>query len=209
MKTRHLVLLVCASAALAACGREQAAPSQAQTQTQTQAPASAPQGLDVPATASIREIMEGFVEPSADFLFSSVQEVSNDQGVSLKQPQTDGDWAEVRRNLTVLAAVPAYLTSPGRAVAPAGAKSEHPGVENEPEVTRRLIDADPANFARRGAALTEAVGAAMKAAEAKDARGLMNSLVGVDHACEACHLQYWYPNDKRAQQAAREEGIVQ
>lgn len=203
MKARHLVLCVCVSAALAACGREQRPASQ-------QAPAPAPQaqGLDVPATASIREIMEGFVEPSADFLFSSVQEISNDKGVSLKQPQTDEDWAEVRRNLTVLGAVPAYLTSPGRAVAPPGAKSEHPGVENEPEVTKQLIDSDPANFARRGAALTEAVGVAMKAAEAKDARGLMNALVGIDHTCEACHLQYWYPNDKRAQQAAREEGII-
>jgi hypothetical protein len=32
-------------------------------------------------------------------------------------------------------------------------------------------------------------------------------LVDVDKACESCHLRYWYPNDKRAQAAAKEQGV--
>jgi len=30
----------------------------------------------------------------------------------------------------------------------------------------------------------------------------------VDKACESCHLHYWYPNDKRAREAAKEDGVV-
>jgi hypothetical protein len=44
--------------------------------------------------------------------------------------------------------------------------------------------------------------------EAHDARGVQKALDGVDKACESCHLHYFYPNDKRAHQAAREDGIV-
>ena len=48
----------------------------------------------------------------------------------------------------------------------------------------------------------------MKAAEARDAKALFVAISGIDKACESCHLHYWYPNDKRAHQAAREEGGI-
>jgi hypothetical protein len=48
----------------------------------------------------------------------------------------------------------------------------------------------------------------MKAVDAKDKDALFRSLDGIDKACENCHLHYWYPNDKRAQEAAKEDGIT-
>jgi hypothetical protein len=48
----------------------------------------------------------------------------------------------------------------------------------------------------------------MKAAEAKDSQALFKAVSGIDKACESCHLHYWYPNDKRAHQAAQEEGGI-
>ena len=53
-----------------------------------------------------------------------------------------------------------------------------------------------------------AVGLALKAVAAKDTDALFHSIDSIDKACESCHLHYWYPNDKRAQQAAKEDGIV-
>jgi hypothetical protein len=48
---------------------------------------------------------------------------------------------------------------------------------------------------------------AMKAADVKDKDALLKAIDGIDKACENCHLHYWYPNDKRAQEAARENGL--
>jgi hypothetical protein len=36
----------------------------------------------------------------------------------------------------------------------------------------------------------------------------MQGLVGIDQACEVCHLRYWYPRDQRAQEAAKAAGIL-
>jgi hypothetical protein len=49
----------------------------------------------------------------------------------------------------------------------------------------------------------------MKAANAKDKDALLVGLDSIDKACESCHLHYWYPNDKRAQEAAKQDGIVE
>jgi hypothetical protein len=43
------------------------------------------------------------------------------------------------------------------------------------------------------------------AADAKDKNALFDALQKIDHTCENCHLQYWYPNDERAKAAAAAE----
>ena len=48
----------------------------------------------------------------------------------------------------------------------------------------------------------------MQAVDAKDKDKLFKAITGIDKACESCHLHYWYPNDKRAHQAAQEEGGI-
>jgi hypothetical protein len=49
----------------------------------------------------------------------------------------------------------------------------------------------------------------MKAVEAKDKDALLIGLDAIDKACESCHLRYWYPKDKRAQEAAKQDGIIE
>jgi hypothetical protein len=49
----------------------------------------------------------------------------------------------------------------------------------------------------------------MKAVEAKDKDALVLALDGIDKACESCHLHYWYPRDKRAREAAKEDGVFE
>jgi redox-regulated HSP33 family molecular chaperone len=38
----------------------------------------------------------------------------------------------------------------------------------------------------------------LKAIEAKDAEGLLNTSDRIDTACENCHKHYWYPDEKPA-----------
>jgi hypothetical protein len=49
---------------------------------------------------------------------------------------------------------------------------------------------------------------AMWANDARDKDALLKSIDSIDKACENCYLHHWYPNDKRAQEAAREDGIT-
>jgi hypothetical protein len=48
----------------------------------------------------------------------------------------------------------------------------------------------------------------LKAVDSRDTTALFHAIEGIDRACENCHLHYWYPNDHRAQQAAKEQGHV-
>ena len=49
----------------------------------------------------------------------------------------------------------------------------------------------------------------MQAVDAKDKDALLRALDGIDKACESCHLHYWYPNDQRAREAAKQDGVIE
>ncbi len=158
--------------------------------------------------ATIKDIMHSMVDPSGDFLFKSVQKIADDSGVREVAPQTDAEWDDVRQRVLVLLNAPDALTKEGRLAARPKDRSKNPEVENEPAEVQRLLNADRAGLLRRAKRLHDAAAVAMKAVDAKDKDALFRSLDGIDKACESCHLHYWYPNDKRAQEAAKADGIT-
>lgn len=160
------------------------------------------------AALTVKDIMESRVDPAGDFLFESVVEIADKRGITHKQPRTARQWAEVRRQLQVLIDAPDLLTTPGRKAARPEDRSQNPAVENQPEQIQRLMDTQHADFVVRAGRLREAAKIGMKAAEARDAKALFVAISGIDKACESCHLHYWYPNDQRAHQAAKEEGGI-
>jgi cytochrome c556 len=151
--------------------------------------------------------MEGQINPAGDFLFKSVQEVSDGQGTHLKAPRSEADWKTVEDQLAVLRRAPDVLTARGLKAAPPGFRTEHPGIESDPAWIQKAIDSNRPDFDRRAMRLKGAADVAMQAAQTRDPRALERALDGVDKACEACHLHYFYPNDKRAWQAAKEDGL--
>ena len=163
----------------------------------------------VPAgdTRTIKDLMDSLIDPSGDFLFESVQEIANDKGITKKQPRTDAEWALVAHHFTVLQQASDLLIMEGRRSARPEDKPEHPEVENPPEEVQKLMDAERPEFIRRAKALQAVAGDGLKAVEAKDVAALSATLLAMDKACESCHLHFWYPNDKRAHQAAKEEGV--
>jgi hypothetical protein len=158
--------------------------------------------------ATIKDIMHSMVDPSGDFLFQSVQTIADDHGVREKAPRTDAQWEDVRQHLIVLVDAQDVLTE-GRMAARPRDRSKNPQVENEPEEVQQLIDSGRADFNRRARRLGDAASVAMKAVEAKDKDALVLALDGIDKACESCHLRYWYPRDKRAREAAKEDGVIE
>ena len=166
-----------------------------------------PQAPALLRPATIKDIMDSMVNPSGEFVFESVQQISDEHGIREKAPKTDADWEAVREHVIVLLEAPNLLVMPGRKAAPPDVKSQNPGIELEPAQIQKLIDGDRPAFIRRARRLQDAAAVAMKAVDAKNKDALFQAEDGIDQACENCHLHYWYPNDKRAQQAAKEEGI--
>jgi hypothetical protein len=157
---------------------------------------------------TIQQYMEGTINPAGDFLFHSVEQVSDAQGLHLKAPRTDAEWQAVRDQLKILQGAPDILMDPKIEVAPPGFKAEHPPIESEPAWIQQTIAAHRDAFNRQALRLRDAAVTAEHAVDLKDALALQRALDGVDKACESCHLHYFYPNDKRAWVAAKEDGMT-
>jgi hypothetical protein len=156
---------------------------------------------------TLQQFMEGEVNPAGEFLFHSVEQVSDAKGVRFKAPETAAEWKKVSDSLEVLQNAPDLLTAKGLKAAAPGFKSEHPGIESPPAWIQQTIDSHRDDFDKRALRLRAAANKAAEAAEAHDAKALYRSLDGIDRACESCHLHYFYPNDARAWQAAKEDGM--
>lgn len=146
--------------------------------------------------ATIKDLMLSIVDPSADVVWLSVTTVMSQSGTVETAPKSDEDWAKVRQGAVTLAEAANLLMMPGRRVARPGEKSETPGVELEPEEMDALIAKDRAAWEQRATHLHEAATEALKAIDAKDAPTLFAIGEKIEEACEGCHSNYWYPNEK-------------
>jgi cytochrome c556 len=147
-------------------------------------------------SATIKDIMDSMVDPSGEFLFESIQEISDEHGVTQKAPQTEQEWAEVRHHAVTLLEAPNLLVMPGRHVAQPNERPERREIELAPERIQQLIDGDRVSFINRAKDLQGAAKLALKAIDARDKKALLDALTVLDKACENCHLQYWYPPRK-------------
>jgi hypothetical protein len=169
----------------AACGKSEPAPAA----TASDAPQYQP-------TATVKDLMQSIVDPSADLVWNAVTTVQTAKGTVDKAPQTPEEWLKVRHGAVGLSEGANLLMMPGRHVAQAHEKSDTPGVELEPAEMEVLINKDRAAFIQRAKALHEAGMAAVAAADAKDAQKLFEVGEQIEQACENCHSHYWYPNEK-------------
>lgn len=173
--------------------------------------------------ATIKDIMDSMVDPSGDFLFAAVEEVSDEHGVrkiapadntytlntaGLDAAYNEDNWESVRLRVMVLLEAPNLLVMPGRQVAPPNDTSQNPDIELQPAQIQKLIDGDRLTFIRRARRLQDAAEVALKAVNEKNTDALFKAEDDIDKACEACHLHYWYPGDERAKQAAKEDGLT-
>ena len=173
--------------ALAGCGRAPA--SEPSTDTAAAAPTYTPE-------ATIKDLMLGLVDTSADVVWLSVTTTVDTRGIIDVRPTTDEEWMNVRYGALRLAEAANLLMIPGRRVALPGEKSVAPGVELEPEEMQVMIDRDRAGWNQRAAALRDAAMLAVRATESKDADRIFEVGETIEHACEGCHRQYWYPNEQ-------------
>lgn len=175
--------------ALAACGR--AEPPAAEL-----APATTSGAIEL--TAGIQDIMHDMIEPSAEFLWESISITETAAGVEEKQPQTDEEWAELRKHSIIIAESANLILMNGRHVVRDGRVLDDHGTPGNltAEQVEQAIAADRATFESFGRALHEVGVTFLKAAEERNPKAIMDAGETMDEVCEGCHLKFWYPGQK-------------
>jgi cytochrome c556 len=164
------------------------------------APAPAAIPTDVTAYVTIKELMENMIDPIADNIFDAVGTDVTDKGVVDTKPVTDQDWAKVRQGAVTLAEGTNLLKMP-RGVAPPGDTNKSTGPnapELSPEQIQAKIDQDRALWNKHVNQLRDDAMKVLAIVKAKDVDALFQAGSDIDRACENCHLEYWYPGDKKA-----------
>jgi hypothetical protein len=148
--------------------------------------------------SSVKDVMEAIIDPSADTLWGAAGTVIDKQGTQDMSPKTPEDWLNVRHAAVRIVEGANLLMMRGREAAPAGTKSEAPGVELEPAEIAVLIKKKRKSFDAFAKALQALGLEALRASEAKDVPLLEDIGGRMEAVCEGCHQTFWYPLDKQA-----------
>lgn len=146
--------------------------------------------------ATLQEIMLSVIDPNIDPIWNSISTVSTAEGVEEIRPQTDEDWLTLRNHAITLREVANLLVIPGRKVAHPEVSTSTHHTELHAEAIEALIKAQWPIFIERAHALQDAADLAVKAIDAKDVDRLEEVGGIIEHTCETCHSQFWYPDDK-------------
>lgn len=122
-------------------------------------------GPPLKPVATVMQIMEGTVHPSAEVVFESVGTIITASGTEEIAPKNNEEWTNVWNNAVTLAEAGNLLM-----------------------IGDRPKDMD--EWMKRAQALRDAGVLAMKAAEAKDPEALFSAGGTVYEACEGCHYRY-------------------
>ena len=150
-------------------------------------------------TASIQEIMTSIIDPSIDYVWNSVSTVTTKNGTEERKPITDEDWKIVRQHALTVIEASNLLIIDGRRVAPADVNTSSGGAELGSDQIQVLVDSQHAEFVKRAQEFHDAAFGFLAAIDAKNVEELENAGGRVEHACEQCHSQFWYPNDTKPQ----------
>jgi hypothetical protein len=147
--------------------------------------------------ASIQDIMLSIIDPNIDFVWNAVTTISTKEGIEEKVPETDEDWREVKKHALVVLEASNLLLIKGRNVAIDGVNTSTGGAELSAADIQNLINSTRPEFNKRALVLHDAMQLVIAAIDKKDPEELIRTGGLVEQACEQCHSQYWYPNDKR------------
>jgi cytochrome c556 len=140
------------------------------------------------------------IDPIADNIFDAVTWDISKKGVVETKPRNDEDWEKVKIGAVTLAEA-IYLLKVPRLFAPPGDVNNSTG-PNPPELSpaqiKAKVDKDPVLWDAKIEALRNVAKEVMEIADKKDVDSLFAASEDLDMACEACHLEYWYPGDRAA-----------
>ncbi len=153
---------------------------------------------DPQVRSSIKDVMASIIDPSADVLWGAAGAIIDQQGVQDMSPKTPEEWLNVRHAAVRIIEGANLLMMPGREAAPAGSKSDAPGVELEPPEITALVKKQRKSFDAFAKALQDLGLEALRTSEAKNVSLLEDVGGRMENVCESCHQTFWYPLEKPA-----------
>jgi len=145
--------------------------------------------------AGVQDVMATMIDPAADFLWESVSTTVTRGKTVEKQPRTDEEWAEVRRQAIILTEGANLIMMEGRHVVKEGAKLEDHGTPGNltAQESEQAIAESRAAFVAFSTALRDVGVQMLAAADSRNPQGLVDAGDTLDQVCESCHLKFWYP----------------
>jgi hypothetical protein len=162
------------------------------------APAPTPLWGDLKPAVSVKELMRDMIDPASDFVFDSVGTIVTNKGRVERVPKTEADWDRIRIGAVTLAEG-VYLLKIPRPFAPPGDDNTSGGEEQyelSPAQIKAKLEADPVLWNAKIEALRNVGFEVLEIVKRKDVDELWDAAENLDQACEACHLEYWYPGEK-------------
>jgi hypothetical protein len=144
-------------------------------------------------SASLQELMQDVIDPSADGVWNSVETIISESGETTHQPHTPEEWAEVRRAAITLSEGANLLVIEHRRVGVKPFPAEASGALDSAQI-QTLIDEERVAFNGFAVALREAARTSLAAIDARDPMQLLDAGGAIDQICEGCHLRFWYPH---------------
>lgn len=144
-------------------------------------------------TATVQDIMRLMIDPASDAVWDAVVTTVTLDGVDITAPRTNEDWALLRQNAITLVEATNLLLIDGRRIARAGARSELPGIDLEPEEIEALVAEDRSTWNELVQGLHDTGLVVLDAVDARDVDALLAAGASLDAACESCHSRFWYP----------------
>jgi hypothetical protein len=146
---------------------------------------------------TLQEIMLAVIDPNIDPVWNSVATIVTSNGTEERRPKTDQDWKLIKGHALKVLEASDLLLIKGLRVAVEGANTSASGsVELTAPEIQKLIEANRGDYVKRVDGLRDAVQLVITAIDKKDADELVRTGGIVEHACEACHSQFWYPHQK-------------
>ena len=153
---------------------------------------------EITPVVSVKELMAHMIEPAAYYIFDAVWWDSTAKGLVEHKPVTEEDWEKVETGaITLIEGI--ELLKVTRPFAPPGDENQSAG-PNAPELSpaqiREKVNKDPVLWMAKIQALRNVGLEVLDIVKQRDTEKLFKAGADLDEACEACHLEYWYPGDK-------------
>jgi hypothetical protein len=152
---------------------------------------------DMKPVVSVKELMRDMLDPASDNIFDAVKIETTKRGTIERVPKTDADWDKIRVGAVTIAEG-VYLLKVPRPFAPPGDENNSSGPEPSelsPAQIKAKLEADPVLWNAKIEALRNVGLEVLEIVKKRNTAELWDAADNLDRACEACHLQYWYPGD--------------
>ena len=145
--------------------------------------------------ASVQEIMEALVDPSADAVWDAVGTSITENGVEDHQPRTDEEWKQTRLHAIALVEATNLLMMDGRRLVPEGGRIADDGAQGvlSTEDAEKQYARDRQVFVQFAVALHQMASKMLNAIDTRDTNAMLKLGEQMDEVCESCHVKFWYP----------------